>query len=93
MIALNVNSEFNKTPQELQIAAEIHKKELAEISRAHSEVLSSLQTELKQLRTTLQERDSTIKELTTLEYERRAEIENCNLSFKKMKKEIGRAHV
>ncbi len=73
MFALKPLSDANKTPQELQIAAELYKKELEEMNALHASALKELNTQIDSLRKSVENKDSTARELGIRCSERDAE--------------------
>ena len=88
LMALNDNKEYNTIPKELQIASEMHKNELEEVSKIHLTVTNTLKIQIKELKELILTKESTIRELTKLGYEHEIKLEEKNKELEIVRKEL-----
>jgi len=86
--ALNPCSDNNKTPKELEIASELHKKELEEISKNHEKVLGTLQAQLDQYKKSVEVKENSLKELVTSYHNKESDYDKKCSELEIVKKEL-----
>ncbi len=74
LFALKPDTDPNRTPKELQIASELHKREVEELNRQHSATTKDLTSQLDSMRRTLSEKEHAVTGLQLRCAEHEAEI-------------------
>ena len=88
MAALNPLGDGNKIPKELQIAAELHKKEVEELRKEQAAVVTSLEAQIKELKLTLGNQELALKDAQVTVQEQIAEGQKKQIEWDNVQKDL-----
>jgi len=85
--ALKTVDEKNNMPKEIEIAEDLHKKELAEAKSRYEETIRGFEKQISELRAEVSKKDSAIQANETEKIERDALLKRKESEFESQKKE------